>query len=366
MIMKNKFITAGIILTIVVIICGCSKDDTNPGGGGTNGSSGTANGVFIINEGAFLQSNGSVTFFRPTTHEVIDDVFMKINNRVLGDVVQSLTIFNDKGYIVVNNSRTVEVVNKNTFVSAGTITGFASPRFFLPVNNNKAYVSDWTDNNIKIVDLNSLSITGSIPAGNGPEQMVMINNKVYVTNVGGFDIDSTVTVINPTNDAVLYNIPVGLNPNSLSVDVNGKLWVLCSGWYGPDYTGGTSDDVEGQLIRINPASDLIEDIFPLGQFDHPIKMAINKNKNTLYYLMSSSSFDGSVYKFNITDTVFAVSPIVNKSFYGLGIDPFTEDIYAAFAPSFTQSGYMFRYKNDGILKDSTKAGIAPSGFAFNY
>jgi YVTN family beta-propeller protein len=363
--MKNKFINGRVLLIIILIIHGCSKDDTNPTSGGA-GSISTANGVFIINEGGFLQSNGSVTFFKPSIHEIIDDVFMKVNNRVLGDVVQSMTIFNDKGYIVVNNSRTVEMVNKNTFVSEGVITGFASPRFFLPVNNDKAYVSDWSDNNIKIVDLNSLSITGSIPAGNGPEQMKMINNKVYVTNVGGFTIDSTVTVIDPATDAVITTIPVGLNPNSLSIDINGKLWILCSGWYGPDYTGGTGDDVEGQLIRINPVSDLIEDIFPLGQFDHPVKMTINNNKNTLYYLMSSSSFDGSVYKFNINDSVFAVSPIVNKNFYGLGIDPLTEDIYAAFSPSFTQAGYMFRYKNDGTLKDSIKAGIGPNGFAFNY
>jgi hypothetical protein len=46
---------------------------------------------------------------------------------------------------------------------------------------------------------------------------------------------------------------------------NGKVWVLCSGWYGLDYTGGTSDDVAGRLVRINPSTNTIETEFIMGQ-----------------------------------------------------------------------------------------------------
>jgi YVTN family beta-propeller protein len=319
-----------------------------------------------MNEGNFMAGDGSVAFFRPSTGEVFQDIFKLVNGRPLGDVVQSMTLRSDKGYIVVNNSHTVEAVNKNNFESTGTINGFSGPRFLIPVNGSKAYVSDWFANNIKVVDLNSLSITDSIPTGTGPEQMVLINNKVFVINIGGYGIDSTVTVIDAIADTVLATIQTPLNPNSGVTDINGKIWVLCNGWYGLDFTGGTSDDVAGALIKINPATNSIEATFAMGQFEHPFRLTINKNKNTLYYLMSMSGFDGSIYKFNISSSVLPASPLVIKNFYGLGIDPANEDLYGAYSPVFGQSGYMFRYENNGTFKDSTRVGVGPNGFVFNY
>ena len=228
-----KHSTVIYLSVIVVAIAGCKKDDESlPASGSLN----LTNGVFITNEGNFGSSDGSVTFFRTTSHEVIEDVFKRVNNRPLGDVVQSMTLDNNKGYIVVNNSRKIEVVNKNNFTSIGTINGFSSPRFLLPVNTSKAYVCDWFANNIKVIDMNSLTITDSIPAGSGPEQMALINNKVFVANVGGWEIDSTVTVIDATANSVITTIQTALNPNSVVTDANGKIWVLCNGWYGLDFT----------------------------------------------------------------------------------------------------------------------------------
>jgi hypothetical protein len=126
---------------------------------------------------------------------VLNDIFKTINGRTLGTFVQSMNIINDKAFIVVNGSAKVEVVNKTSFASLKTISGFRGPRFILPVSSDKAYISDWFANNIKVVDLNSLTITDSIPTGEGQNTMAMINNKVYVANIGGYGIDSTVTVI---------------------------------------------------------------------------------------------------------------------------------------------------------------------------
>jgi len=358
-----KHSTVIYLSAIVIAITGCKKDDEPlPASSSFN----LTNGVFIVNEGNFGSSDGSVTFFRTTSHEVIEDVFKTVNNRPIGDVVQSMTFDNNKAYIVVNNSKKIEVVNKNNFASIGTINGFSGPRFLLPVNTSKAYVCDWFANNVKVIDMNSLTITDSIPAGGGPEQMALINNKVFVANVGGWGIDSTVTVIDATANSVITTIQTALNPNSVVTDANGKIWVLCNGWYGLDAQGGTTDDVAGALIKINPATNTIEQTFTMGQFDHPFKMTINKEKNALYYLMGVSGYNGSIYKFDISGSALPPTPLVIKDFYGLGIDPVNEDVYGAYSPVFGQSGFMFRYENNGALKDSTKVGIGPNGFVFNY
>ncbi|HKR06052.1 MAG TPA: YncE family protein [Bacteroidia bacterium] len=361
-----KLSAAMLLLAMAYVITGCKKDKEQIAPPPHDFSSGLNDIIFIINEGNFGSGDGSVTFFRKSTHEVVQDIFKLINSRPLGDVVQSMTLSGDNGYIVVNNSHTVEVVNKNNFLSLGTINGFAGPRFLLPISSSKAYVSDWFDNNIKVVDLNSLAITGNIPTGNGPEQMALINNKVFVVNIGGYGIDSTVTVIDANMNTVITTIQTSLNPNSVVIDANGKIWVLCNGWYGGDFQGGTSDDVAGALIEINPETYSIEKTLMMGQFDHPFRLTINKDKNVLYYLMGVSGFDGSIYKFHINSSALPSTPLVVKNFYGLGIDPANQDLYGAYSPVFGQSGYMFRYANNGTFKDSTKVGIGPNGFVFNY
>lgn len=358
---KNKIIAGALYALFISGIISCTKEDDNNTGGSFPVISGK--GVFVINEGNFGSSDGSVSFYDPVSNKINNDVFKQVNKRPLGDVVQSMNIIGSTAYIVVNNSRTVEAADVNYFTSKGTITGFAGPRFLLPVSADKAYVSDWFDNNIKIISFSAMTITGSIPAGSGPEQMTLSSGKVFVTNVGGYDRDSTVTVIDIKTDSVIATIATGLNPNSIVTDANGKVWVLCNGWYGLDNIGGTADDVEGKLIRINPLTNQIEAEFTMKQFDHPLRLTMNRQKNELYYLVGVSGFTGSVYRFSIAGTSLPLSPVINKDLYGLGIHP-EGDIYGGFSPSFGQAGYMFRYENNGTLKDSTRVGTGPNGFVF--
>lgn len=362
--MKKSILIFAILIPITSLFYTCKKDENTTTGGG--GISSVRNGVLIINEGNFGSSDASISYFNINDKTIIDDVFFKANNLPLGDVAQSMVLHNNNLYLVINNSQKIEVVDRNFFKSQGTITGFAGPRFFLAVAPNKAYVSDWFDDNIKVVNLSSFSINGNIPTGSGPEQMVMINNKVYVTNVGGFGNDSTITVINANADTVITTLTAGINPNSVVTDKDGKIWVLCHGSIGLDFTGGTSDDIGGKLIRINPVTDSVEAEFNFSQFEHPLKLTLNKAKDELYYLSGLSSYDGWVFKFNITGSSLPAVALVSKTFYGLGIDPVQHNIYGGYSPFFGQKGYMFRYTNDGTIIDSAKVGVGPNGFFFNF
>jgi YVTN family beta-propeller protein len=356
----NNILMTGLI-TASFALQSCKKDKEEPE---PLPSGGFLNQMLVINEGAFGSSNGSIDFINPSNGQRTDDVFNRVNNRPLGDVVQSAYKKGNLIYIVVNNSQKVEVVHASSFKSYKTITGFLSPRYFLPVSNDKAYVSDWGDNSIKIVSLSSFSITGSIPVGqSGPEQLVEANGKIFVVNVGGFSDDSTVTVIDPLNDAVIQTVTVGVNPNSIVKDNNGKLWILCGGDVGPDWTGGTADDIAGSLIRMNPADYSIELNLILGQSEHPLKLSI-RNGTELYFLNGTNGYEGSPVIMPVSETSVP-SPLINKNFYGLGFHPANGDIYAGYSPFFSQSGYVFRYTNTGVLIDSIKAGIGPSGFLMN-
>lgn len=321
-------------------------------------------GAFVINEGAFGQSNGDISFIADDGSYKITNLFFTVNNRPLGDVVQSMNIINGKGYIVANNSQKIEVVRMRDFVSTGVINGFTSPRFMMSINSTTAYVSDWSDNNVKIVNLNTLSITGSIPTGNGPEQMLRVGNKVYVANVGGFGNDSTVTIINSTLNTVTETLQVGINPNSILQDATGMLWVLCGGTLGPDFTPNTTDDIGGMLMEINPANDSILKTFYFAQGIHPLKLTTNAAKTKLYFLNGESGYTGNVMVMQTNAALLPSIAIVNREFYGLGVNPANENIYGGIG-SFSTNSWMLRYNSTGTLLDSSGVGIGPNGFVFN-
>ncbi len=362
--MKHKINFIVLMALSIMCISSCKKSETGTPPPGF--AIGFHDAVFIVNEGSFGFGNGSVTYYNVINKSLRDDLFSYVNHRPLGDVVQSMNRISGKFYIAVNNSQKIEVVSGSNFTSLSTITGIGSPRYMIEASPGKIYVSDWNDNTVKIISSSTDMITGSIPTGTGPEQMIVSHGKVYVANIGGFSIDSMVTIIDASADTVLSALTVGVNPGSFAKDANGKIWILCSGWIGPDFTGGTADDIAGSLWKINPANDSVETVMMMAQPDHPLKLAVNNAKDELYYLMSSSNYDGKVFRYGINDAALPSAPLVDKTFYGLGVDPNNGNIFGGFVPSFSQKGYMFRYQKSGVLIDSVKAGIAPNGFYFDY
>jgi len=311
------------------------------------------NGVFVTNEGQFQKSNGEVSFFSRATKEGEVSLFSKINGRPVGDVVQSLTFNDDKAYILVNNSAKIEIANARTFKSTGVINGLKLPRYMV-AGEHKAYVSSWvkadfvtrTAGEIAVIDLHTNTITKTIPVGWLPERMVITNNKLFVTNSN----DNTVSVINLASESVENTITVGDSPNSLTLDANGKLWVLGAGSF------ATSSP--SKLQRINPADNTIEATITLP-FGGAEDLITGPNRNSLFF-----NFGGQVYKMGLSETTLPASPLINRFFYGLGVDPETQNIYGADAGTFDSNGKVIRYNPAGQLIDSFSVGVIPNDFYF--
>lgn len=337
---------------LIAALSSCKPDDDNTPQGTYE------TGVFITNEGPFGSGTGTVSFYNRTTGEVSNNIFEVVNNRPLGNIVNSIEMHNDKAYIVVNNAAKVEVVNVADFVSTGSIENLGIPRFFLGIDEHKGYLTDWSSG-IKVIDLHTNSVTSTIATGgSGAEQMKLIGSEVFVANSGGYDKDSTVAVINTSNNTVGSIITVGHNPKALSVDANGKLWVLCSGildWVNP------ANDTPGKLVRVNPTTKTIElTITFASASDHPTALVTNEAKNKLYYTLN-----GGVYEFDINATSLTSPALINRSFYNIGIDPVSNYLFGTDALDFVQNGYVLRYTLSGTLVDSFQVGVIPGNFYFN-
>lgn len=355
MIKKTVFILCSLSL---LIITSCEKEKKTENILPPN----NLNGVFVINEGAFGAGNASVSFFSSDSAYSTGDLFQTVNGFPIGDVLQSMSIHNGNAYLCVNNSQKVDVVSMVDFTKFTSIYGMNSPRFFT-AQGSYGYISDWGSNQVYKINLNSNVIIDSVLCGNGPEEMLIADNQLFVCNSGGFGDDSTVSVVNLSTFNMSTTLATGVNPASIRKDNTGKVWVLCRGSLGSDFTP-TPDDAGGKLIRIDPSNLSFITTIQFNYDEHPLKLNTNADASTLYFLKGNSAYTGTVYKMDVNSSVVPATPFINREFYGLGVHPNDESIYGGKA-SFSSNTHMLHFNNTGVLIDSSNVGIGPNSFVFN-
>lgn len=320
------------------------------------GSSPTGDGVFVLCEGNFMYGNASLSYYIPSKKKVQNGVFSRANGIALGDVAQSMTIRGDRGYIVVNNSGVIFVIDTDTFKVIGTVTGLVSPRYVHFLSDTKAYVTDLYDSRITIFDPQTLEITGHIPlAGHkSAEQMVQRGDTVF-TNCWSYD--NKIMVIDALRDELVDSITVGIQPTSLVLDKHGKLWTATDG----GYEGNPYGREAPALWRINAETLEIEQRFPLPMNDRPAALTLNGAGDTLYYI-NRGVWRMPVEAESLPPAAFI--PYSGTIFYGLGVDPRSSEVYVADAIDYVQPGLVYRFTPDARPLDTLRVGITPGAFCF--
>ena len=367
--MKTKNILLVALLVLLVGMVSCKKDHDIPtgkvfnggsGGGGSNNYIGS--GVFVLNEGTYQSYNASLSFYDPLADTVANNLFYKVNNASLGDVAISLNMATDgKLYIVINNSNCIYRIDANTMVCDFKITDFYSPREIYFVAPNKAYVSDLKGTALWIINTQDMAHTGSIEMGKTTEKMVQVGSELYVSNWSKIyvpDIENnTVQVVDINNDVKIAEIAVGKEPNSMVVDKNNHVWVLCEGatW--------EEDGENPSLWEINP---LLKTALKRYEFEGTtMVLRANPSRDQLYLI-----YDNEVRRFDIaTLTLSDTFRIVTEPqgmFYNMAIEPETGDIYVTDAKNYMMNGSVYRYSDLGVLVSSFEVGVVPGSMLFKF
>ena len=341
--MKNLFLFA----SVLILLISCSKDNDAPG------TLLTGNGVFLINEGNFMGGNGSLSFYSYDSAKIYNDIFLNVNGRPLGDVPNSMAISGERIYIVVNNSGKIEVTDRNTLESVKTITGLTAPRQISVISNSKAYVSSMYSDSVTIIDLYDNSVSGYINIRRTSEAITVLRNRAYIASwIGGNEI----MVIDTDKDKVIDSVEVAVEPESMVIDKDKTLWVLCNGgWLRENYA---------ELIAVNTSSNDIErKLVFSSKLSSPSSLSIDGEGSTLYYL------DSGVRKIK-TDAVAVSSsaafiPETGHYFYKLAVNPANGDILATDAVDYQQKGHLLIYTSAGILKSDERTDIIPGMMLFS-
>ena len=308
-------------------------------------------GVFIVNEGNFMAGNGSLSFFSYDSMKVYNDLFYSVNGRPLGDVPNSIAISAEKIYIIVNNSGKIEAVDRATLESKATISGLISPRNMAIINDTKAYVTSLYSDSVAIINLSDNTVSGYINLRRSSEAIIVAGNTAYISNwMGGKEI----IVINTLNNQVVDSIVVGVEPESMVLDKNMMLWVLCN--------GGWARQNFAELDVINIGTNHIEKkyTFPTKEAS-PSCLQIDGTGQTLYYL------DNGVRQMDISSIDLPAAPVIQQSgayFYKIAINPINSDIFVTDVVDFSQPGYVSCYKNNGTFVVKQRADIIPGSMCF--
>lgn len=333
-----------ILSPLILILFSCKPEPPTP----PATPSLTNDGVFILNEGNFQAGNASLDFYDLETDTIFQGVFELVNGRKLGDVLQSMTVVADKAYLVVNNSQKIEVVNFESLESAGTISGLTSPRHMLAINDSIAYVSDLYAGGVHYLNLNTQSVLNLVAVPGWTEELVRKGDQVILAN---YDYAYLSKIDLETNiGSSLTQVPP--RGQHLLIDANGDLWLA---------TGASlTDNAPGHLVHIDGETfEIISDFeFPAGQ--SPSRLTYNGTRDSLFWL------NQGVFSMPITANELPASPLIEEdgTFYGLGVDPVTSELFVADAIDYVQRGVILRYSAGGTLIKEFRSGVIPGSFYF--
>lgn len=199
-------------------------------------------GIYVFNSGnEGMSIEGSLSFINFSQKAVTNGLFKAKNGRSLGMTVQNGAIWNNKLYVAVYGSNTIEVMDKVTTesikqIKLGEVDGL--PRYVLAdAKYFYVYVSTQTGYVLRINPETDV-VDGTVKVGPNPEEMVILNNFLYVVNSDGLNWENgyadgkSISKIDLSTFKEVKKIEIGINPTRIVTDGT-NVYALSMGDYSP-------------------------------------------------------------------------------------------------------------------------------------
>jgi hypothetical protein len=301
--------------------------------------------MFITCEGNYTKGNASVTAIMKDG-SVKQNLFRSVNGRPLGDVAQSISLIDSHFYIVLNNSKKIEVVDGATFRSTATILLYnpqAQPRYICGVGNNKAVLSDAGCDTLRVIDTESFKIIDRIAVGSPTNQMTFASGKLFVK------AGEQTLVYNPTTKNTSVLDIAAFADTKMLLDGDKKLWLLCS------------DAIKTELVKIDPATEQVLERKELeGIMLDQWVTELEYYNGAIYFSSIDENYRARIYCYTIAtgELALAFEPQSVAFMYGMGFSNGNPIICDAL--DFVQSGYIHEMTTSGTEVKSYKVGVCPS------
>lgn len=334
--------------TVLLFNISCSNDDDN-----TLPVITYENGFLIANEGNFGKPNAEVTFVSRDLTFSQNSIFSKNNNgNQLGDVLQSVAFNGDKAYLLLNNSNKIQVVNRYTFKSTGTITEQIDQPRYVAVTTNNVYVTNDKYQGAKYVSIyksSDLSFVKKITFTDAVERIVEAGGNIFVQNAS-FGFGNKITYINTSNNEIQSVITLPNGNINRTISYNGNVYVIAS---------GTTDSY---IYQISNTGNITKTTTLTG-----IANATNLQIDGGKYFFSSAN---KVYSMVMTSTTTPTTPIFTAvdggQYYTLyGFSVVDGKIFTSDVKNFTEDSEITVYTTSGSKIKSFTTGKGSNGVYLN-
>ena len=333
-------------------------------------------GFYLLNEGNMGSNKCTLDYYDFSTGVYTRNIYGNANPNVpkeLGDVGNDLKVYGNRLYAVINCSNKVEVMDKSTAKRIGQVdipncryiafhkgyayvTSYAGPVVIDPEYDQIGYVAK--------VDTASLQVVAQCLVGYQPDDIEIVEDKIYVANSGGYRVpnyERTVSVIDIETFKVEETIDVDINLSRLVADKHGGLWIATRGDYYQVESSLYCYDVRKRRIVKHldvPVSNMCiegDSIYVVSSAWSNVTMS-----NRVTFAVIDVTKQEPVSENFITDGTEAEI----KAPYGVSVNPISHDIYITDARNMVNPGYLHCYDRTGVRKWSVRTGDVPAHIAF--
>lgn len=234
--MKKYLLGLAVLLMGTAVMTSCSDDNDGP----KTYLQEYSTGAYVVNSGNMgTKIESSLTAIDYASSTATQNVFKAANGRSLGDTANDGIVYGNKIYLAVDQSNTIEVIDKKTKrsikqIKTTDLLGNAEgvePRHII-ADGGKVYFTTY-GGYVAAVDTTSFALQKKWKVGSYPEGLVIAHGNIYVANSNYAAGGGNISCINLSNDNVeTKNIEGVNNPTSIYYASN-VLYVLDNPVYGP-------------------------------------------------------------------------------------------------------------------------------------
>ena len=341
-----------ILIAVALLLCACRGDEVIYPTIGTHVTDEVREGgLYVLCEGNMGSNKARLDYINLKTGNYYANWYGAQNPKQLkelGDVGNDIQVYGNRLYAVINCSHKVEVMD----LQARHIGQIDIPNCrYLAFKSDKLYVSAYVGSvadaellgSVFEIDTATLQITREVKVGHQPDELCVVDEKLYVCNSGGYltnRYDSTLSVIDLNTFTETQKITVGLNPTRIRTDNQKRLWICCQGNY----------------ANVSPMLVILDNTASQKQIStHCSNISI---QGSMAYIIDNEA--NKLRAFSTIDFTEQDCPIDIHSYeHPYGLLATVDALYVTDAKNYVSSGVLHCYGYDGQERWNAKTGDIP-------
>lgn len=380
--MKKYLLGLAVLMMGTVVMTSCGDDD-DPAP--TEVKSWYATGAYIVNSGNLYNNiESSLTGIDYATSTATQGVFKAANGRSLGNTANDGIIYGDKMYLAVDQSNTIEVLDKYTKKSIKQVSTTAllgdkdgqEPRHII-ANSGNVYFTTY-GGYVAAIDTTSFALQAKYQVGNYPEGLAIGGNQLYVANSNYGQGGGNLSCIDLETGKVTTKNIEGINNPTSVYDVYGALYVLDQQYYDASYVAYGENALKLVDWANGTSSKIVEGNYAalyMVQSDPTTRMSLAYPDSYFYVVNAPYTGEAPTYScYNVLTRQTTTLNLSEAPFSpaGIGVDPIAGYVFilsynkgdGGYA-DYNGDGYVLQYQNNGTLLGKYNVGVGPCAIFFD-